>query len=454
MLLFSLRKENISASRRWRAGSLIRRRLAAGNLQAKIMNKIKTTYEEIISIENLICADEIIRSTNDYTYRVAKFDEDWYGNINRLHLDLKYFTYEHSGYDVFYHTGADGKRRKIQVCKNYRDRIVQKASIIASKDQLVNKMVGNTYSSIPGRGTHKAINKIKQVVKGRPVYCMPLDIYHFFEQIDQGCMIETLRQNFKDEKITWLFGRMLSAVENGIALGAEDSQWHSNLYLTKLDHLILQKCKPESYTRYCDDLVLIDPSPRVLERSMAVIEDHLSEMKLQLKPSKRIFQLAERRRMKGQSGKGAGLDFLGYVFYQNHTDLRKKTKERWRRRLHVLNRIPGDMEASREDIITRGVIIGLLKHCDSKHLLKKWKNEYKNYFERLQRREAAKVAASEQRKEELAALLEREKRTGEPNGRGRGNDRAVVGQLRAATLAERSRIGGGAGTGRLPEPAW
>lgn len=395
------------------------------------MNRIKATYEDIISIENLIAADMIIRATNDYTYRVAIFDEDWYNNIYRLHLDLKHFTYEHSGYDVFYLTGVDGKRRKIQVCKDYRDRVVQKAAIIVTKPGLICKLVGNTYSSIPGRGAHKAIRKVKEVVKGRAVYCMPLDVYHFFDEIDQARMVSTLDCNFKDRRITWLFGVMIRAVDNGIVLGAEDSQWHANLFLTELDHVILQSCKPEAYFRYCDDFVLIDESPGKLERSMITIEDYLNSIKLQLKPSKRVFQLAERRRMKGESGKGAGLDFLGYVFYQNHTDLRTSTKNRWRRRLHVLNRIPGGMEASREDIATRGALIGLLKHCDSRHLLKKWKNEYPNYFERLGRREAAKIAAAEQQKKELAAILERTKRTGEPGGR----ERTVDSRLRPSNMA-------------------
>lgn len=399
------------------------------------MNRIKTKYEEVISLENLIAADQVIRCTNDYTHRVALFDENWYSNINRLHLDLKHFAYQHSGYDEFYTTGADGKRRKIHVCKNYRDRIVQKAVVTASKNEMTNKLVGNTYSSIPGRGAHRAIYKIKEIVKNRPVYCMPLDIFHFFEEVDKANMVNTLFDNFKNRHIVWLFGRMMEAVDKGIVLGAEDSQWHGNMYLAELDHLILQECKPENYFRYCDDIVLIDSSARKLECSMVTIEHYLNSIKLQLKPSKRIFKLAEKRRMKGEPGNGAGLDFLGYVFYQNHTDLRATTKNRYRRRLHVLNRIPGDVEASKEDIATRGTIIGLLKHCDSNNLLKKWRNAYPNYFERLRRRATVKAAIAQQRKEELAALLERTKRTGDPGCRGRTGDGTMVGGLCAATLS-------------------
>lgn len=411
------------------------------------MNRIKTKYEEVISVENLIAADQIIRSTNRYSCRVAQFDKDWYNNIYRLHLDLKHFAYEHSGYDTFHNTGADGKRRLIHVCKNYRDRIVQKAIIIASKGEMINKLVGNTYSSVPGRGTHKAIYKIKEVVKNRAVYCMQLDIRHFFESIDQGCLAATLVDNYKDRRVAWLFGRMMEAVDKGIVLGAEDSQWHANMYLTGLDHHILQRCKPENYFRYCDDLVLIDTSERKLEQSMVAIEEYLRSIKLQLKPSKRIFRLAEKRRIKGESGNGAGLDFLGYVFYQNHTDLRTKTKNRWQRRLHVLNRIPGEAEASGEDLVTRGALIGLLKHCDSRNLLKKWRNEYTNYFERLGRYEAAKAAAAQQRKKELAAVLERTKRTGNGGGRSEG---AMDGRLRASGVAGGCDLFAEAFTGSIP----
>lgn len=399
------------------------------------MDRIKVKYEDVISIENLIAADQITRFNSDYTFRVGQFDRDWYNNINRLYLDLKHFSYKHSGYDVFTRTGVDGKKRTIHVCKNYRDRIVQKATVIASKGDLINKLVGNTYSSVPDRGAHKAIYKIKEVVKNRPVYILQCDIHHFFEEVDQNNMTETLSCNFKDQRLVWLFRQMMSAVGKGIVLGAEDSQWHGNLYLAELDQLVLQSCKPENYFRYCDDIVLIDMSATKLERSIVTIENYVHSIDLHLKPSKRIFRLAEKRRMKGLSGSGSPLDFLGYAFYQMHTDLRTTTKNRWRRRLHILNRIPGDRPADRTDVAAYGSITGLLKHCNSKNLLKKWKNEYPNYFERLRRREAAKAAITERQKEELAAILERTKRTGDPVCRGRDGDGTMVGGLCAATLS-------------------
>ena len=44
------------------------------------MNRLKTKYEDIISVENLIAADQFIRENNDYNYRVAQFDSNWYDN--------------------------------------------------------------------------------------------------------------------------------------------------------------------------------------------------------------------------------------------------------------------------------------------------------------------------------------------------------------------------------------
>lgn len=220
----------------------------------------------------------------------------------------------------------------------------------------------------------------------------------------------------------------MAAVEKGIVLGAEESQWNANLALCGFDHMVLEECKPDYYFRYCDDIVLLDKRRENLEAASMKIEQYLSNISLRLKPSKRIFFIAEKRRKKGESGEGCGLDFLGYVFYRHHTDLRTKTKNRWRRRLHILNRMPGNMQATNADMIAHGAIIGLLKHCNSKNLLNKWKNDYPNYFERLRRHKAAKAAAAERRKDELAALLERTKRTGDPGaGSGECSERAVVG---------------------------
>ena len=376
------------------------------------MNRLKTKYEDIISVENLIAADQIIRENNDYNYRVAQFDSNWYDNIYLLHLDLKHFNYTHCGYDVFYMTGPDGKRRKISVCKNYRDRIVQKAAIIVSREGMVSKLVGNTYASIPGRGSHKAIRKIKKMMHETEgdLYCLQGDIRHYFEEIDQQIMLSKLSNIFRDQRIVWLYGQMMAVVDQGIVLGAEESQWNANLHLNAIDHIILQECKPMSYYRYCDDIVLFDKSKEKLEGMMKVIEEHLSSIRLTLKASKRIYLIADKRRQKGQRGVGSGVDFLGYVFYRKHTDLRPSTKKRWKRKLHVLNRVPGISPFSHDDMTAHGSITGLLKHCNSNKLLKTWKNDYPNYFERLRRRKAAKAAAAQLRKKELATLLQQARR--------------------------------------------
>lgn len=375
------------------------------------MNRIKIKYEDVISIENLIAADQIIRYRCGYTYKVEQFDKDWYDNIYQLHIDLKNFTYEHSGYDIFHKTGADGKCRLIHVSSNYRDRIVQKAIVIVVKDELIKKLVGNTYSSVPGRGSHKAIHRIQKIVRENEMFCLQLDVRKFFESINQGYLISVLHKTFKDDRLVWLFERMIHAVDRGLVLGAEDSQWWANLCLTQLDHIILQQCKPANYFRYCDDLVLLDPNRCKLEQSLIVIRQHIKEIGLTLKPSARIFLIAEKRREKGSSRQGEGLDFLGYVFYRNHTDLRNRTKKRWRRRLYGLNKIADDIPASKKDIIAAASIRGLTMHCNSNNLLKKWKNEYPNYYARLRRRKAAKAAVTERRKKELATVLQQTRRT-------------------------------------------
>lgn len=370
------------------------------------MNRIKTKYEEIISIENLIAADQIIRKHNNHNCRVKRFDQNWYGNINKLHLDLKHFTYEHKGYKEFYVVGAsDGKRRKICIYKDYRDRIVQKAITISSKQEMINRLPGNTYSSIQKRGAHKAIRKLRRVLWEKPYHCFQGDIFHFFEEVDHDVMEGVLKDIFKDDRVLWLYSRMLRVVDKGLVLGAEESQWHANLYLISLDHLILNVCKPEYYFRYCDDIVLLDTDKEKLLASVPIIDEHLEELSLRLKPSKEVFKVADSRRKKGESGVGKGLDFLGYVFYREHTDLRAKTKRRYRRKLHVLNKISGDAPISKQDIIVYATLVGLLKHCDSTNLLNKWKNEYPNYYKRLQQPKTIKVAETKQQEKQLAPVL-------------------------------------------------
>lgn len=109
--------------------------------------------------------------------------------------------------------------------------------------------------------------------------------------------------------------------ESGIPIGNYLSQYFGNIILSPLDHYIKSQ-KIKYYYRYCDDFVIIHKSKKFLYNIKIKIQTKLKELKLNLKSNHQIFPIHKR-----------GLDFVGYVFHYTHTLIRKKTLQRFKKRI-------------------------------------------------------------------------------------------------------------------------
>lgn len=74
---------------------------------------------------------------------------------------------------------------------------------------------------------------------------------------------------------------------------------------------------PLGYFRYCDDIIVFSNPKQELHRIKVRMDDHMFELKLSLKPSWTISDISR-----------DGIDFVGYVFYNDFTRVRKKTKDK------------------------------------------------------------------------------------------------------------------------------
>lgn len=352
-------------------------------------------YREIISIENLIAADIFARKDKDCSTIIAKWDQNWSINIAYLHDELREMVYQTGGYFTFMTSKSDqsAKVREISVCLEYRDRIVHQAVIQVLSKYLTTKFTADTYASIPGRGPHLAIDQIKKLMKVKgPLFCLKIDIRKFYPSIDREIMISVLARMIKCRKTLNLLTLIVNSSKS-LPIGNLTSQWFGNLYLCELDHRAKENWGANNYFRYCDDVIIIERSAEKLRALEVNIREYLNvSRKLVINKSWSVFEIGEQR------GKfKRGLDYLGYVFYRNHTALRKRSKVRWIRKLRRLNSAP----ESDYDIQAAGSLHGILKHCDSKHLLKSLQNEYSSYFKRLQERKTAKLSIAGPDKEKL-----------------------------------------------------
>lgn len=245
------------------------------------MKRIGNLFNRIISYENLVRADKKARLGKTKRYGVKKFDRNPYENLVRLQKALIEDTYRTSEYCVYTIIADRGnKEREIYRLPYYPDRIVHHAIMNVIEPYLVNRFTADTFNCLKGRGIHKV---------------------------------------FKDKKLLRLLHHVVYSTPKGLPIGNYISQFAANLNLTWFDRWIKQVLKIKYYYRYCDDIVILHPDKDYLRYCLQEIEKYLADnLKLKVKRNWQIFPVEAR-----------GIDFIGYVFYHDHTLLRKDIKKKF-----------------------------------------------------------------------------------------------------------------------------
>ena len=241
------------------------------------------------------------------------------------------------------------------------DRIVQHAIMNILKPILKQKFIGNSFACIEGRGQHKASLKCSEFVR-RNEYCLKCDIRKFYPNIDQKILSAMIHHFIRDEKFMQIVDDVIFSFAGGknCPIGNYCSQWFGNFYLTRLDNFVKHELKCRDYERYCDDFLLFSNDKQYLNDCKKKIEAFLyDELKLTFSKSD-LFKTKQ------------GVDFCGYRHFGKYVLLRKQTAKRTARRLRYF------AKQNRKDDHIRSSIAsayGLLKHCCSFRLRKKWEAE-------------------------------------------------------------------------------
>ena len=266
--------------------------------------------------------------------------------------------------------GSSGKVRRIGI-QNIKQQLYDYIAVEALKP--VMKRIGEyQYASIKGRGTTKGKEVISCWIRNRDMrYFVKLDVRKCFESIDHGKMMEFLRRRVKNEPLLHLIETMLGSFERGLSIGSYLSQYLCNLYMSILYHEIKENmCRTRKGKRgnkrvnlvrhcliYMDDILLIGPRKRDLEKAAKLTVQKASEMGLEIKPNYQVRQID-----------GNCIDMLGFKIYRTHTEIRGRTFLRVRRSFHRARKR-----------LTEGVArkclsyYGYLKHTNSRRFQRKWK---------------------------------------------------------------------------------
>ncbi len=313
------------------------------------MKRLNKIYEKIISIENLMLADQKAQKGKSKQYGVVLHNKNQEENILKLHEMLKNKTYKTSEYKLF--KVFEPKERDVYQLPFYPDRICHHAVMNILEPIFVAVFTADSYSCIKGRGIHKASTNLRKALQNKEetTYCLKLDIKKFYPNIDHDILKALLRRKFKDEDLLWLLDEIIDSAP-GLPIGNYLSQYLANFYLTYFDHWIKEVMGVKYYFRYADDIVILSKSKADLRRLLKIIEIYFNcHLKLEVKENWQIFPVEKR-----------GIDFVGYVHFHTHVLLRKSIKKRFAK---MLKRNP-----NRASIAS---YIGWTKHCNSKNLMKK-----------------------------------------------------------------------------------
>jgi RNA-directed DNA polymerase len=157
------------------------------------MNPIKCihTYDDIISLDNLLMAWKEFKSGKKSREDVQQFERNLMHNIIVLHNELSTKTYTHSLYEAF--NISDPKPRNIHKAQ-VRDRLLHHAIYRKLYPFYNTKFIHDSYSCRINKGTHKAINRFRdfhrKVSKNNTRTCWVLkcDIRKFFANIDNDIL--------------------------------------------------------------------------------------------------------------------------------------------------------------------------------------------------------------------------------------------------------------------------
>ena len=323
------------------------------------------TYDDIISVENLLAAWREFLNGKRKKVDVREFQYHLSDSVHALHADLVSLTYCHGGYHHF--KISDPKPRDIHKA-SVRDRLLHHAIYRMLYPYFDKTFIHDSYSCRLHKGTHKAMDRFRaftyQVSNNHTRTCWVLkcDIRKFFASIDHQTLFTILEKYIPDQKILWLLREVVSSFSShniltnssmlvcrkGLPLGNLTSQLLVNIYMNKFDQFVKHKLKVKYYVRYADDFVILSRDKQELEQVLRYIVVFMRErLKLELHPDKVYIKTF-----------ASGVDFLGWVHFPDHRVLRTSTKRRMLRRTAGLG----------EDSPTVQSYLGLLSHGNTANL--------------------------------------------------------------------------------------
>ena len=325
----------------------------------KLMKTYKNLFEKFVSFDNLLNAYKKARRGKRYRNYAANFYYNLSSNLLEIQRQLMRESYQFGDYRIFYI--YEPKRRLIKA-PSFRDRVVHHALCNVVEPIFDKKFIFDSYACRKEKGTHRAVKKLQKFLRRlalkseirerereretTQIYAIKMDISKYFASVNHQILFCLIRKKIADPKILNFIKKLIASSSTtnefdelfppdsyfrtkrprGIPIGNLTSQIFANIYLNEVDQFIKHKLKVKYYLRYMDDLLILAKDKKYLHQVKQKIINLLYEqLYLTVNPKKiRIFPVNK------------GINFLGYVVFQDHILLRASNVKKFRKKYRKL----------------------------------------------------------------------------------------------------------------------
>lgn len=287
------------------------------------MKRIGGLFDRIWDRKNLSRAYYLARRGKRQTHEAMRFGDNASANLNEISSQLKNGRYEFGHFTSF--LVRDTKSRMIHA-PSFQDRIVHHAIINVTGVAFERGAIFHSYACRKGRGQHRAISCAFHWT-GRKDWFGKMDIRKFYDSIDHDILRERLARRFSENKLLYLFEKIIMSYRSGpgkgLPIGALTSQYLGNFYLDSFDWYVKASGLGRRYLRYMDDMVVWGTQDQLKNfRELAI--PFLNKRKLSVKDN-------------GQwNSCRLGVPFLGFVIFPDRVRLNRNGRKRLRRKLRQL----------------------------------------------------------------------------------------------------------------------
>ena len=288
----------------------------------------KVKLEQVSEQGNIELAVKKSRKGKEGKKGVIVYDKDKEGNNARIKAMLDTRTYHTSpGHDCMRRCPC-GKVRRLHKLPYYPDHIVHHAVMQVLMPHFTKALYKESGASVKGRGMMYAKKRTERWIDehkgaGR-IYYVKLDFVKFYENIDQRSILAKLNEKFGDEGMRYALREIVTALPKGLGIGLYPIQTLTNFYMSILCRKVCRMFSVKVEI-YCDDIVVLGTDKKEVWRAVNFIKAYAEREMHQPLHSNIGLQIIDANHF---------LDYVGYRFYFNHTLLRKRMKERFKRAMH------------------------------------------------------------------------------------------------------------------------